>query len=197
MGKPLSMDLRSRALAAVDEGMSCRAAARCSCWGATVGPSGSGSGCSCSGSSASRPGSTGCSAPPEPDAPGRGRVGTLPCVRVGVVLLTRDLRVHDHPALATALRDHDALILPTVPIVAPKLGVESVRVGSSTDTVRNATLKCTQLFNITGHPAITIPCGANGTGLPVGLQIVGARGNTRALLQVARAVEQTLAAVGA
>jgi transposase len=27
MGKPLSMDLRSRALAAVDEGMSCRAAA--------------------------------------------------------------------------------------------------------------------------------------------------------------------------
>ena len=96
-----------------------------------------------------------------------------------------------------ALRDHDALILPTVPIVAPKLGVESVRVGSSTDTVRNATLKCTQLFNITGHPAITIPCGANGTGLPVGLQIVGARGNTRALLQVARAVEQTLAAVGA
>ena len=28
MGKPLSMDLRSRALAAVDEGMSCRAAAR-------------------------------------------------------------------------------------------------------------------------------------------------------------------------
>ena len=28
MGKPLSMDLRSRALTAVDEGMSCRAAAR-------------------------------------------------------------------------------------------------------------------------------------------------------------------------
>lgn len=28
MGKPLSMDLRSRALAAVDEGVSCRAAAR-------------------------------------------------------------------------------------------------------------------------------------------------------------------------
>ena len=31
-------------------------------------------------------------------------------MRVGVVLLTRDLRVHDHPALATALRDHDAVV---------------------------------------------------------------------------------------
>jgi aspartyl-tRNA(Asn)/glutamyl-tRNA(Gln) amidotransferase subunit A len=96
-----------------------------------------------------------------------------------------------------ALNGHDALILPTVPIVAPKLGIESVRVGSTTDTVRNATLKCTQLFNITGHPAITLPCGRNAAGLPVGLQIVGARGRTRTLLQVARAVEQTLAAAGA
>jgi deoxyribodipyrimidine photo-lyase len=31
-------------------------------------------------------------------------------VRIGVVLLTRDLRVHDHPALAVALRAHDAVV---------------------------------------------------------------------------------------
>ena len=95
------------------------------------------------------------------------------------------------------LQDRDALILPTVPVVATKLGVDSVRVGSATDTVRNATLRCTQLFNITGHPAITIPCGASAAGLPVGLQIVGQRGDTRGLLRVARAVERAIGPVGA
>ena len=54
---------------------------------------------------------------------------------------------------------------------------------------RNAMLRNTQLASLTGHPAITVPCGATGEKLPVGAQIVGARGATARLLQTTRAVE--------
>jgi aspartyl-tRNA(Asn)/glutamyl-tRNA(Gln) amidotransferase subunit A len=55
-------------------------------------------------------------------------------------------------------------------------------------------LRLTQLFNITGHPAIALPCGRGEDGLPRGLQLVGHRGGTERLLAVAAAVERDLAA---
>jgi len=48
------------------------------------------------------------------------------------------------------------------------------------------------LFNITGHPAISLPCGKTDEGLPVGIQIVGTRNRTPELLDVAAAVEGVL-----
>ncbi len=45
-------------------------------------------------------------------------------------------------------------------------------------------------FNLTGQPAASIPCGWTGTGLPVGLQIVGRRFQDTALLRLAAACEQ-------
>jgi aspartyl-tRNA(Asn)/glutamyl-tRNA(Gln) amidotransferase subunit A len=71
--------------------------------------------------------------------------------------------------------------------------VETVRVGTTQESVRNATLRCTQPFNISGHPAITLPCGTTASGLPIGLQVVGSRGNTRGLLRIAREIERVLA----
>ena len=65
-------------------------------------------------------------------------------------------------------------------------------VGGTEEPVRNITLRLTQLFNITGHPAISLPCGKTDEGLPVGLQIVGARNRTPELLRVALAVEGAL-----
>jgi aspartyl-tRNA(Asn)/glutamyl-tRNA(Gln) amidotransferase subunit A len=91
-----------------------------------------------------------------------------------------------------ALSGHDALILPTLPIPAPELGAQSVRVGSREEPVRNLMLRLTQLFNVTGHPAISIPDGATASGLPCGLQLVGAPGRTDSLLSVALAVERQL-----
>ena len=64
-----------------------------------------------------------------------------------------------------ALAGHDALVLPTLPIPAPPLGVDSVKVGPSLEPVRNMMLRLTQLFNLTGHPAIAIPCGRTSDGL--------------------------------
>ena len=85
-----------------------------------------------------------------------------------------------------ALSQHDALILPTLPIVAPPIGAASVNVGTSTEPVRNVMLRLTQLFNVTGHPAISIPAAPSSTGLPCGIQLVGCRHQTDALLKVAR-----------
>ena len=53
--------------------------------------------------------------------------------------------------------------------------------------VRPALLRLTQLFNLTGHPVISLP--VQTAGLPVGLQLVGHRGSTEDLLSVAMACE--------
>ena len=88
-----------------------------------------------------------------------------------------------------ALAGHDALMLPTLPIPAPPLGADSVKVGSTEEPVRNMMLRLTQLFNLTGHPAIAIPCGRTSDGLPCSLQLVGAHRQTEALLRAALACE--------
>jgi aspartyl-tRNA(Asn)/glutamyl-tRNA(Gln) amidotransferase subunit A len=91
-----------------------------------------------------------------------------------------------------ALAEHDALILPTLPIPAPQIGATSVTIGSKQEPVRNAMLRLTQAFNVTGHPAISLPCGSTTAGLPCGVQLVGARMETDALVRVALAVEQLI-----
>jgi Asp-tRNA(Asn)/Glu-tRNA(Gln) amidotransferase A subunit family amidase len=53
-------------------------------------------------------------------------------------------------------------------------------------------LRLTQLFNITGHPAISIPCGLTRDGMPCGLQLVGARQQTEQLVRAALACEATI-----
>jgi aspartyl-tRNA(Asn)/glutamyl-tRNA(Gln) amidotransferase subunit A len=98
----------------------------------------------------------------------------------------RDVLMHEVDA---ALAGLDGLLLPALPIPAPIIGVPTVRIGGSDEQVRGITLRLTQLFNVTGHPAIVIPCGRTPTGLPIGLQIVGHRGGTSALLELALSVE--------
>ena len=95
-----------------------------------------------------------------------------------------------------ALAGCDALLLPTLPIPAHKIGVSWVRIGGADEPVRNVTLRLTQLFNVTGHPAVTVPCGRTVEGLPIGAQLVGRRGGTPELLRLARALEPHFAPVG-
>lgn len=91
-----------------------------------------------------------------------------------------------------ALQGRDGLLLPTLPVPATRLGAVTVKVGTSEEPVRNITLRLTQLFNITGHPAITLPCGTTAEGLPIGVQLVGGRRGTAALLTTAAALERHL-----
>jgi aspartyl-tRNA(Asn)/glutamyl-tRNA(Gln) amidotransferase subunit A len=89
------------------------------------------------------------------------------------------------------LADADAIVLPTLPILAPGLGETDVTidpaVGDRTP-VRAAMLRHTQPFNLTGHPAISLPVATSG--LPVGIQIVGRLGDTPGLLAIAAACEK-------
>ena len=93
----------------------------------------------------------------------------------------------------TALAGCDALALPTLPIPAPLIGATSVAIDGKMESVRNLMLRLTQLFNVTGHPAITLPMAQTPAGLPCGLQLVGRRHATEALLGVASACEAHLA----
>lgn len=95
-------------------------------------------------------------------------------------------------AVDAALENCDALVLPSVAIIAPKLGSEKVTVDNGeTLLVRAAMLRLTQLFNMTGNPAISLPIPTRG--LPVGLQLVGKRGATEALINTALTCEQLFA----
>lgn len=89
------------------------------------------------------------------------------------------------------LADVDALVLPTLPILAPVHGTEDMTVDPAVGgrtPVRSVMLKHTQPFNMSGHPAISIPI--PGAALPVGLQIVGRRDQTAGLLAIAAACEK-------
>jgi aspartyl-tRNA(Asn)/glutamyl-tRNA(Gln) amidotransferase subunit A len=90
------------------------------------------------------------------------------------------------------LTEHDAILLPTLAIPAPPVGASAMDVDGTAQPIRPLMLKLTQLFNLTGHPAVSVPCGRTSEGLPVGLQIVGARSQTEALLRVALGVEALL-----
>ena len=91
-----------------------------------------------------------------------------------------------------ALGGRDVLLLPSMGVPAIRLGAATVRIGAVEEPVRNVMLRLTQLFNVTGHPAITLPCAKTTDGLPIGAQLVGGRNGTDALLSAAAAVEALL-----
>ena len=86
------------------------------------------------------------------------------------------------------LQDVDVLLTPAVPVVAGPLG----GMHESGNTVVDAITKgafATAAFNLTGHPAISVPCGLNSEGLPIGLQIAGRAFDEETVLRVAHAYE--------
>jgi aspartyl-tRNA(Asn)/glutamyl-tRNA(Gln) amidotransferase subunit A len=96
-------------------------------------------------------------------------------------------------AVDRALDRHDALVLPALAIPAPPIGASMVDVDGVQAPVRATMLRLTQLFNMTGHPAVALPAGRGPDGLPRGLQLVGHRHRTERLLDIAAAVEKVLA----
>jgi aspartyl-tRNA(Asn)/glutamyl-tRNA(Gln) amidotransferase subunit A len=91
-----------------------------------------------------------------------------------------------------ALDGVDVLALPALAVPAPPIGATTMPVKGGSDAVRTLMLRCSQPFNLSGHPAISIPCGRSRDGLPIGIQLVGKKGRTPALVQAALAVEAAL-----
>ncbi|HTX71435.1 MAG TPA: amidase [Rectinemataceae bacterium] len=73
----------------------------------------------------------------------------------------------------------DLLSTPTMPTEAPPLGTP-------------ARLSFTSPFNLLGWPALSLPVGLSGEGLPVGLQLVGRPWEEATVLMAARAVEKAI-----
>ncbi|WP_353942762.1 amidase [Streptomyces sp. HUAS MG91] len=81
---------------------------------------------------------------------------------------------------------YDVLVTPTLPVTAFEAGVEVPR-GSGLRRWTGWT-PFTYPFNLTQQPAATVPVGVDGDGLPVGLQVVGARHQDGLVLRVAHAL---------
>jgi aspartyl-tRNA(Asn)/glutamyl-tRNA(Gln) amidotransferase subunit A len=101
----------------------------------------------------------------------------------------QSVRAQLRSAVDGALANCHVLVLPTLPISPQTIGAETAMVGLVEEPLRPLTLRLTQLFNLTGHPAISLPCGVTREGLPVGFQMVGRRHQTPELLRVALSCE--------
>lgn len=92
----------------------------------------------------------------------------------------------------TWMEDYDAVILPTVPVVAPPLDQGSVLTpGGTEENVRATLTRFTAPFNFLGLPALSIPWGLH-EGLPVGLQLVGRRGEDDQLLALGKEIQRIM-----
>jgi Asp-tRNA(Asn)/Glu-tRNA(Gln) amidotransferase A subunit family amidase len=77
-----------------------------------------------------------------------------------------------------------------VPIPAPRSGETTVKIGQETVETMGALSRLTRPANLTGFPAISVPCGFTQGGLPIGLQLIGRPFAESTVLQLAYAYEQ-------
>jgi Asp-tRNA(Asn)/Glu-tRNA(Gln) amidotransferase A subunit family amidase len=89
----------------------------------------------------------------------------------------------------SACEPFDALLTPGALIPAPPLGARSVRVDGREVNLMRAIVSATSPFNLTGQPALTVPCGISRAGLPLALQIVGKPFDEVTVLRVGHAYE--------
>ena len=68
----------------------------------------------------------------------------------------------------------DAVITPTLPATAAQKGQVDFLFGNITEEISMSYVRTTAPFNVSGMPAMSIPCGFDGLGLPIGLQIATA-----------------------
>ncbi|MBC8445884.1 MAG: amidase, partial [Chloroflexi bacterium] len=91
--------------------------------------------------------------------------------------------------LATLFQKVDLLATPMCGIPAPKLGQRKVAIDGKTVSVMTPLTRYTRVFNLTGLPAISAPCGFSSEGLPIGLQLVGRAWDEATVLRAAYAYE--------
>ncbi len=101
----------------------------------------------------------------------------------------RNLAYRLRAAYDEALARFDLLLMPTLPmratVIPPPTAPLDEHLGRALEMIPN-----TAPFDVTGHPAISVPCG--GRGLPVGLMLVGKRFADATVLRGARVHESLL-----
>ena len=101
---------------------------------------------------------------------------------------------------ARVLQQVDFLAAPTCPVAAPPIGAKTISMGGKEFTTRGPgagyLARNTSPSNSTGLPAVSVPCGHDDEGLPIGLQIIGRPFDEATILQVAHNYEGVSPAQG-
>lgn len=85
----------------------------------------------------------------------------------------------------------DAAITPTLPATATLADQEMIDYGELWEDVTSSYVRTTAPFNLSGQPALTVPCGFDREGLPIGLQIAGRPFDEVTVLRIGAAYEAT------
>lgn len=140
---------------------------------------------------AERERSLGMESSPDPSARSVARTARLDLGQFFAVLDRRDRLIRQCESF---LDDYDAWLMPVMPDAA--FIRQSSRQPLTIDGVEHpyffAGTSYNFLANLTGQPAIVLPCGFSREGLPIGLQLIGKRWSEARLLGVAKAVERLL-----
>jgi len=91
--------------------------------------------------------------------------------------------------------DADIWLSPSTPHTAPKNGAYSAMEGAQAFTAMAPIGAFTAIFNLSGQPAGSVPMGYDAEGAPMGVQVVGRRGDDLTVLQLMRILESELADV--
>jgi aspartyl-tRNA(Asn)/glutamyl-tRNA(Gln) amidotransferase subunit A len=132
------------------------------------------------------------SAHPESFGPDVSMLYSIPEMTGPIVVESLDMVYAYTQAVRRALTEVDVLTSPTVPIAAPKIGVETVTVGGQELPLIAVAIANTAPYNIARIPAISLPCGTTSSGLPIGFQIAGRPFDEATVLRAAHAYEQAV-----
>ena len=105
-------------------------------------------------------------------------------------LKAQQARARFNHEMALLFHDVDLLAGPTEPITAPPILASEVDIGERTVGTVAALTQYTRPYNISGTPAISVPCGFSAAGMPVGLQLAGRPFDEATVLRAAHAYEQ-------
>lgn len=100
------------------------------------------------------------------------------------------VRARIRQSFREVFRTVDVLASPTGVITASRIGQTEFKLGRRSVPVLSVMARITCIANLTGEPAVSVPCGFTRAGLPVGLQIHGPKMSDMLVLGVANAYEQ-------
>lgn len=118
-------------------------------------------------------------------------------LEVGKVMLAKDyLRALKARSIFVrevqeVFRQVEIVVTPTSPFVAPRIGQKTIKINGVAHEMRKGSGLFTRPFNLSGNPAVSVPCGFPSNGLPTGLQIVGRPFEEDKVLRVAYAYESS------
>ena len=104
------------------------------------------------------------------------------CITAADYLNAQQFRRAFNHSLDLAMTGYDAFIYPTLPVTTPMLDVETLHFEGVTVSTQDSMTYVAWLANLSGLPALSIPCGFGKQGLPVGLMLMGRFGTDFDLL---------------